>query len=61
MNTFPLNHHIALSEALSPAFRWDSFTAINDHRKACTAKLSQLLGLDTFALCDPIFEITAED
>ena len=61
MNTLPLNHHIALSASMTPALRWDGVTSIEEHRKACTQKLSELLGLDTFAPCDPIFEITAQD
>ena len=61
MNTLPLNHHIALSDALVPALRWDGVTPIKEHRAACTKRLIKLLGLDTFAPCEPVFEITAED
>ncbi len=61
MNTLPLNHHIAHSASLFPALRWDGVTPIDTHREACTAKLTELLGLDTFAPCEPLFEITAED
>lgn len=61
MNTLPLEHHIALSAALTPALRWDGTTPIEQHRKACTEQLEKLLGMDTFARCEPIFEITAED
>ena len=61
MNTQPHAHHVALADALVPALRWDGQTAIDTHRKACTERLTALLGLDTFTPCDPIFEITAED
>ena len=61
MNTLPLKHHIELSASRTPSMRWDGVTPIAEHRKACTEKLTELLGLDTFELCDPIFEITAED
>ena len=61
MNTLPLTHHIGLSAATTPALRWDGVTPIKAHRKACEAKLTELLGLDTFTPCEPIFEITAED
>ena len=61
MNTLPLSHHIALGATYTPAMRWDGVTPIEEHRKACRKKLAELLGLDTFAPCDPIFEITAED
>lgn len=61
MNTYPLDHHIALSSTLAPALRWDGSTPIEAHRAACTAKLTELLGLDTFAPCEPLFAITAED
>ena len=60
MNTQPHVHHVALAEALTPALRWNGETPIDAHRKACTEKLTALLGLDTFAPCDPIFEITYE-
>ena len=61
MNTLPLSHHIGLADTLVPSLRWDGLTPIDAHRKACEQKLRELLGIDTFALCDPIFEITAED
>ena len=61
MNTLPLNHHIALSASLAPALRWDGITPIEQHRAACTETLTKLLGLDTFSLCEPLFEITVED
>lgn len=61
MNTHPLVHNMALSAALRPSLRWDGVTPIEAHREACTAKLRELLGLNHFALCEPVFEITAED
>ncbi len=61
MNHQPLLHHIQLSAEVRPALRWDGTTPIEAHREACTAKLRELLGLHTFAPCEPLFEITAED
>lgn len=61
MNTLPLNHHIQLSAALTPALRWGGVSSIDAHREACTEKLTELLGLDTFTPCEPIFEIVSED
>lgn len=61
MNTLPLDHHISFSASLTPSLRWDGVTPIKEHREACTARLVELLGMDTFTPCDPVFEITAED
>lgn len=61
MNTLPLNHHIAFSASLTPALRWDGLTSLDTHREVCAAKLTELLGLDTFTFCEPLFEITVED
>lgn len=61
MNTIPHVYNLAVSAALNPSLRWDGTTPIEDHREACTEKLRELLGLNLFSPCDPIFEITAED
>ena len=60
-NTLPLIHHIRFSGVHAPSLRWDGKTDIVAHRAACTEKLKELLGLDTFTPCEPIFEITAEE
>ena len=61
MNTLPLQHHMGLVRTVTPSLRWDGVTAPEAHRATCEQRLRELLGLDTFALCEPIFEITAED
>ena len=61
MNTLPLTHHINLAPSVTPTLRWDGVTSLESHRAACTAKLTELLGLHTFVPCEPVFEITAED
>jgi hypothetical protein len=61
MNTLPHVHNLALSAALKPSLRWDGVTSIDTHRKVCSEKLYELLGLNNFTPCEPIFEITSED
>ena len=61
MNTLPLRHHIELARTVSPSLRWDGVTPMDQHRAACEATLRDLLGMDTFTPCEPLFEITAED
>lgn len=61
MNTLPHVHNLALSAALNPSLRWDGTCPIEAHREACSEKLRELLGLNFFSPCDPIFEITSED
>ncbi len=60
MNTLPLTLHKALARKI-PSLRWDGVTSIEEHRRACTEKLSDLLGMDTFVPCEPILEIVEED
>ena len=61
MNTQPLVRHMAMAPAITPVLRWDGVTPIDTHRVACTEALRDLLGMDTFAPCEPVFEITSED
>ena len=61
MNTLPLQLHMSLVRETAPALRWDGVTPIEQHREACTEKLRELLGMDTFTPCEPLFEITEED
>ena len=61
MNTLPLRHHIELARTVSPSLRWDGVTPMDQHRAACEATLRDLLGMNTFTPCEPLFEITAED
>ena len=61
MNTLPLNHHMALAADMKPTLRWDGVTPIETHREACTEVLRGMLGMDTFTVCEPVFEITSED
>ena len=61
MNTLPLNHHMALAADMKPTLRWDGVTPIETHREACAEALRDMLGMDTFTICEPVFEITSED
>ena len=61
MNFSPLVKNIALSANLQPTLRWDGLTPIKDHQKVCRAKLWELLGMDRFTLCEPVFEIMEEN
>lgn len=60
-NTFPLIHHQALSGTVQPSLRWDGTTPVEIWRDKCRETLWDLLGMDQYALCDPIFEITYEE
>ncbi|MBQ8187204.1 MAG: hypothetical protein IJX93_10395 [Clostridia bacterium] len=61
MNTQPLQHHIALSAANKPLMRYNGTDDFEVWRASCTEKLRELLGMDEFVPCEPLFEITAED
>ncbi|MGN1347114.1 MAG: alpha/beta hydrolase family protein [Eubacteriales bacterium] len=60
MNTQPLQHHIDLSNAIRPALRYDGTSDLNAWREICTQKLRELLGMEEFTACDPIFSITED-
>ncbi len=60
MNTQPLDHHIALANSITPSLRYDGTSDFLQFQKACTARLRDLLGMDTFEMCDPLFEITED-
>lgn len=59
-NFLPLEHHIRISSNTLPQLRWDGTTPIGEWRDRCRAKLWELLGMDTFAPCEPVFEITED-
>ena len=59
-NFSPLEHHKQLARKISPSLRWDASAPIEEWREKCREKLSELLGLHTFSICEPIFEITEE-
>lgn len=61
MNHLPLEHHKELARHAVPLLRWDGVTPIETHREVCRRKLWELLGMDSFSLCEPIFEITSEE
>ena len=61
MNTLPLQYNIQLSRKVEPALRYDGHASLEAHREACTRQLRELLGMDTFVPCEPLFEITAEE
>ena len=60
MNTQPLTHHQVLMRKIAPTMRWDGVTSIDEHRAACTEKLRELLGMDTFEKCEPVFSVTED-
>ncbi|MBQ7312578.1 MAG: hypothetical protein IJW81_03245 [Clostridia bacterium] len=60
MNTQPLQHHIALAADLQPLLRYDGSVDIDTWRETCTETLRDLLGMDEFIECEPIFEITED-
>ena len=61
MNQYlPLEHHKQLSAAVRPSLRWDGKTPVDEWRDNCRETLWNLLGMDSFAPCDPIFEVTEE-
>jgi len=59
-NFSPLEHHKQLARRISPALRWDGSAPIEEWREKCREKFIELLGLHTFSLCEPLFEITEE-
>ena len=60
-NYYPLEHHKKLARTIAPKLRWDGQIDIDIWREKCREVLYELLGLHTFSLCQPIFEITQED
>ena len=60
MNTQPLQHHIALGADMRPLLRYDGSVDIGTWRETCTETLRDLLGMDEFVECEPIFEITED-
>ncbi len=62
MSTFlPLEHHQMLAAGMKPAYRWNGTEEITALREKSHAKLWELLGMEAFAPCEPLFEITEED
>lgn len=61
MNFQPLQHHIQVSQNKVPLLRYDGTADFEKWQAACTERLRDLLGMDEFDPCDPVFEITAED
>ena len=60
MNTQPLQHHIALGRGVRPSMRYDGVSDFAAWQDACEKTLRDLLGMDEFAECEPIFEITED-
>jgi len=58
MNTQPLQHHIQVSAGTTPLLRYDGSSDFAQWRETCTARLRDLLGMDEFIPCEPVFEIT---
>ena len=61
MNSLPLTKNICLSAVVKPSLRWDGVTSLEEHREKCTEKLRELLGMDLFTPCEPVFEILCDD
>jgi len=62
MYTFsPLEYHTQLASQITPSLHWDGTVPMAEWREKCHRKLWELLGMDTFHICDPVFQITAED
>ena len=59
-NFLPLEHHVRISADAVPLLRWDGTAPIDAWRETCRQKLWELLGMDSFKPCEPIFEITEE-
>ena len=59
-NFLPLEHHVRISANAAPLLRWDGTAPIDAWRETCRQKLWELLGMDSFKPCEPIFEITEE-
>ena len=60
-NHQPLEHHKSLARIGTPSLRWDGATSIEAWRERCRATLWELLGMDQFSPCEPVFEITQEE
>ncbi len=60
MNTSPLQHHIDLTAAVKPSLRYDGVSNLNTWRDVCEKTLRDLLGMDEFIECEPLFEITED-
>ncbi len=56
----PLEHHKTVSANKTPLLRWDGSTPIDEWRVKCHDKLWELLGMDEFVPCEPIFTVTEE-
>ncbi len=62
MATFlPLEHHQMLAAEMKPSYRWNGTDDLDTLRTKSREKLWELLGMDAFQPCEPIFEITEED
>ena len=59
-NYLPLEHHKQVSEAHVPQLRWDGVTPIEEWRARCHDRLWDLLGMDSFVPCEPLFAVTEE-
>ncbi len=59
-NHLPLEHHKQVSANAVPLLRWDGSTPVEQWREKCHAKLWELLGMDEFTPCEPIFTVTEE-
>ncbi len=62
MATFlPIEHHQMLAAEMKPSYRWDGVEDLAALKARSREKLWELLGMDAFQPCEPVFEITEED
>ena len=57
----PLDHHTKLVFDTVPSMRWDGKTSIEEWRSKSRDQLRELLGMNAFQPCEPIFSVLAED
>ncbi len=57
ITTTPAQYNHALIKAVKPSMRYDGKKPFDAWQKEARAKLSELLGMDSFKKCDPKFQI----
>lgn len=61
MNHLPVELHKKMAAQIKPQLRYDGSVPMDLWADRCRAKLAELVGMDTFKLCEPEFAITCED
>lgn len=60
MNTNPVELLRKKAAEMTPIYQFDDKKDLSTFREECTAKLKELLGMDTFTRCDPDVTITED-